>query len=435
MAELRPNRTNKKYPIRDLSCVMTQGGRKRKHRYGKDFRVFIPYVIAVAAVHFLIYFLTVRIAGYIPLHASLIVGVALGLVPVGTATVLTAFRRQQAPILISLVVSLAMFSFSVSGLSAARIEISFQAVAYCLPVLLVGMALGNLRFHHMLNLQATLLPFSRSNEVSSELGDVVTASGSDMPLDGVQLLLIDPEEHHNSKWSPILSHAYFSGVEVMPWTRFMEVKCGRLDIDSFEVANLTYSPSQLLYARAKRILDHGAVFISLPITVPVAALVALYIFLRDGGPVLFVQVRRGYGGRRFRMYKFRTMYNGTGGGSTSADDGRIIPGCKLIRKLRLDELPQLVNIMRGDMSLIGPRPVAEYVSRSSEKVEPKYALRSLVLPGITGWAQVKSGYAGTIEEEIEKLSYDLYYIKNMSVDLDLLVLFKTIKTVMFGTGR
>jgi lipopolysaccharide/colanic/teichoic acid biosynthesis glycosyltransferase len=395
----------------------------------------MPYVIAVAAVHFLIYFLTVRIAGYIPLQASLIVAIALGLVPVGTAIVLTALRRQEAPILVSLVVSLAVFSFSVSGLSAARIEMSYQAIAYCLPVVLVGMALGNLRFHQTLNLKATLLPFSRSLEIASELGDVAIASGPDMPLDGVQLLLIDPEEHHNSKWSPILSQAYLSSVEVMPWTRFMEVKRGRLDIDSFEVANLTYSPSQLLYARAKRILDYGAVFVSLPITVPLAALVALYILLCDGGPVLFVQVRRGYGGRRFRMYKFRTMYKGTGGGSTRANDRRIIPGCKLIRKLRLDELPQLVNILRGDMSLIGPRPVAEYVSRSSEKVEPKYALRSLVLPGITGWAQVKSGYAATIEEEIEKLSYDLYYIKNLSVDLDLLVLFKTIKTVMFGTGR
>lgn len=435
MAEQRPNRPNKIYPKRNLSYVMTQGGRERNHRYGKDFMVFIPYVTAVAAVHFLIYFLAVRMAGYIPLKASLIVAMAVALVPVGAAAVLTAFRRQEAPILISLVVSLAVFSFLVSVLSAERIEMSYQAIAYCLPVMLVGMALGNLRFHHTLNVKATLLAFSRSDEIASELGDVAIASGPDMPLDGVQLLLIDPEEHHNSKWSPILSQAYLSSVEVMPWTRFMEVKRGRLDIDSFEVANLTYSPSQLIYARAKRILDHGAVFVSLPITVPVAALVALYIFVRDGGPVLFIQVRRGYGGRRFRMYKFRTMYKGTGSGSTSVNDRRIIPGCKLIRKLRLDELPQLVNILRGDMSLIGPRPVAEYVSRSSEKVEPKYALRSLVLPGITGWAQVKSGYAATIEEEIEKLSYDLYYIKNMSVDLDLLVLFKTIKTVMFGTGR
>ena len=150
--------------------------------------------------------------------------------------------------------------------------------------------------------------------------------------------------------------------------------------------------------------------------------------------MLFVQVRRGYGGRRFRMYKFRTMYKGTSGGSTSVGDRRIIPGFRLVRKLRFDELPQIYNILKGDMSLIGPRPVAEYVSRSSEAVEPKYALRSLVLPGITGWAQVTSGYAGTTSEEIEKLSYDLYYIKHLSLDLDLLVLFKTFKTVMFGFG-
>src|SRR5690606_28806055 len=117
--------------------------------------------------------------------------------------------------------------------------------------------------------------------------------------------------------------------------------------------------------------------------------VAIYIGLRDSFPVIFVQIRRGYGGRRFRMYKFRTMYRGSEGGATDIGDSRIIPGCNLIRKFRFDEIPQLFNILRGDMSLIGPRPVAEYVARSSALVEPKYELRSLVLPGITGWAQVK----------------------------------------------
>jgi lipopolysaccharide/colanic/teichoic acid biosynthesis glycosyltransferase len=100
----------------------------------------------------------------------------------------------------------------------------------------------------------------------------------------------------------------------------------------------------------------------------------------------------------------------------------------------LDELPQLVNILTGNMSLIGPRPVAEYVARSTERKEPKYSFRSLVLPGITGWAQVKSGYAETTDQEVEKLAYDLYYIKHQSFDLDLLVLFKTVQTVMLGVG-
>src|SRR5690606_17507178 len=159
-----------------------------------------------------------------------------------------------------------------------------------------------------------------------------------------------------------------------------------------------------------------------------------YIFIRDGGPVLFIQHRKGFGGRVFRIYKFRTMYKGTGGGSTKAGDKRVIPGCRLIRKLRLDELPQLYNILIGDMSLIGPRPVAHYVAKESQRVEPKYALRTLILPGITGWAQVTSGYAATTQEEINKLAYDLYYLKHLSFDLDLQILFKTVKTVLFGTG-
>jgi len=120
--------------------------------------------------------------------------------------------------------------------------------------------------------------------------------------------------------------------------------------------------------------------------------------------------------------------------TTIAGDNRIIPGCALLRKLRLDELPQLYNIVIGDMSLIGPRPGAVYISRQMEKIEPKYAFRCLVKPGITGWAQVTSGYAGTVEQEIEKLSYDLYYIKHLSFDLDTLIVFKTIQTVLFRKG-
>src|SRR5690606_31711271 len=115
---------------------------------------------------------------------------------------------------------------------------------------------------------------------------------------------------------------------------------GRLDISSFEISHLAYSPSQLLYARCKRIFDILVVVASLPITVPLAIGMAVYIIIRDGSPVIFVQIRRGYGGRRFYMYKFRTMYKGTEGGSTTVGDNRVIPGCHILRKLRLDEIPQ-----------------------------------------------------------------------------------------------
>src|SRR5690606_24639301 len=222
--------------------------------------------------------------------------------------------------------------------------------------------------------------------------------------------------------------------EIMPWTRFIEIRHGRVHVPAFELSDLAYTPSQLLYARAKRLLDVSFVLVTLPLTLPIAAFAASYIWLRDGGSVVFVQHRRGFGGRVFRMYKLRTMFKGTAGGSTIPGDARIIPGCHLLRKLRIDEIPQLYNILIGDMSLIGPRPVAEYVARSTARQEEKYFLRNLVLPGITGWAQVTSGYAATTEEELEKLAFDLYYIKHLSFDLDLQILFKTVKTVLFGTG-
>src|SRR5690606_6606054 len=124
----------------------------------------------------------------------------------------------------------------------------------------------------------------------------------------------------------------------------------------------------------------------------------------------------------------------TAGGATGDDDKRIIPGCRLIRKLRLDELPQLYNIMIGDMSLIGPRPEAVDLVRWYRSEIPQWDYRMLVLPGITGWAQVNSGYTSNPEEARMKLAYDLYYIKHLSFDLDLQILFRTAMTVLLAKG-
>src|SRR5690606_1962763 len=142
----------------------------------------------------------------------------------------------------------------------------------------------------------------------------------------------------------------------------------------------------------------------------------------------------GYAGKPFRMYKFRTMYKGSSGGATTTGDSRIIRGCGLIRKLRLDETPQLLNVLMGEMSLIGPRLGAIDSARSYETAMPRYLLRLMVLPGLSGWAQVKSGYAGNLTEAREKLSYDLYYIKHMSLDLDLRIAVSTLRTLLLRRG-
>lgn len=422
------------YPSRDLSYVTDQGGRTRRHRYLSELRVFLLPVCLTIALTALVYVLIITRDERSDWGNILSAIVVLSGVPILSAATLAAFRRHGSPIVASTVVSVAWFSVAVSVLSAMRIPVSYQGIAACLPVVVFLSAVANIRFQRTLNAAVALLPFHGAQAVAEQVGGIPILSGPDADIGDLEILMIDPNEHHSNEWSALLTQCYLSGVEIMPWSRYLEVRLGRLDVGTFEIAHLAYSPSQIIYARCKRLVDLVAVLLSLPITLPIAALVAVYIGLRDGFPVIFVQVRRGYGGRRFRMYKFRTMYKGSEGGSTAVADNRVIPGCGIIRKLRFDEIPQLYNILRGDMSLIGPRPVAEYVARSSAIVEPKYELRSLVLPGITGWAQIKSGYAGNTEEELEKLSYDLYYIKHLSLDLDLVVLFKTVQTVLFGVG-
>lgn len=421
-----------KYPVRNLSYITAQGGRKRRNLYLREIRIFLLPVICTILVQALIYVLVITRAHRDDWHNISVAVAALACVPVVSAAILAAFRRHGSPIFTASVVTFAWFSVIVSALSAWRIPISYNALAACLPIVIAGMAFANIGFQRTVNAWVALAPFPQAEAVANAVGNVAILSGPDAEISGVEILLIDPREHHNDQWASLLASCYLSGVEIMPWTKYLEVRQGRLDVFSFDITHLAYSPSQLIYARCKRIVDIILLFLSLIVTLPAALLVAGYIGFRDGFPIIFVQIRRGYGGRRFRMYKFRTMYKGSEGGSTSVQDHRVIPGCHLIRKLRLDEIPQLYNILRGDMSLIGPRPVAEYIARSSSAIEPKYELRTLVLPGLTGWAQVRSGYAATADEEIEKLSYDLYYIKHLSMDLDIIILFKTIATVLFG---
>lgn len=431
----RQQRKPQNYPVRDLSYITSQGARKRRNKYLRELRTF--FLPGVAAILFIgaIYVGTIARANRSDWHNTYIVLLTLACVPFFASSILAGLRRHKSAIVTSALITVGLFSMAVSVLSALRIPVSYQGLLLCLPAVAVLMAYANYRFQRSIDAKVVLADFAAAKLVSQQLGDVPILSNPAEDLPDIEVLLIDPVEHHSAKWSPLLADCYLRGIEIVPWSSFRETKSGRIDVSSFEVSHLAYSPSQLFYARGKRILDILAVFVSVPLTLPVAAFVAAYIGLRDGFPVIFVQIRRGYGGRRFRMYKFRTMYKGAENGSTKVRDTRIIPGCRIIRKLRLDELPQLYNILRGDMSLIGPRPVAEYVARSTAVVESKYELRSLVLPGITGWAQVHSGYASTVDQEIEKLSYDLYYIKHLSFDLDLLIIFKTVKTVLFGAGR
>jgi exopolysaccharide biosynthesis polyprenyl glycosylphosphotransferase len=240
------------------------------------------------------------------------------------------------------------------------------------------------------------------------------------------------------------------GVVVEDGVKVYERLTGKLAIDSL-------TPNSLIFSQDfnKRRLEIGlrrtfSLVLALPgllLIFPLMVIIALAIKLDSEGPVFFVQERVGLRGRIFRLLKFRTMYPAQQQTSEWVRDNghRITQIGKRLRKFRLDELPQLFNILRGDMDLVGPRPhpVSHYplfvmvlrnASDYSGEAIPYYSLRCVIRPGVTGWAQVRYGYANDLEEEIEKMRYDLYYIKHMSLGLDLRIFLDTIKVALLGQG-
>jgi lipopolysaccharide/colanic/teichoic acid biosynthesis glycosyltransferase len=169
----------------------------------------------------------------------------------------------------------------------------------------------------------------------------------------------------------------------------------------------------------------------------------LSIKINSPGPILYKQQRIGQGGRTFQLYKFRSMYSLTpdGGAETAGaqfavkDDKRVTRVGKFLRKTRLDEIPQFINLLKGDITLIGPRPERPQIVEQLESAIIFYSLRHIVKPGLTGWAVVHQNYTDTMEKTLQKLQYDLYYIKNQSVFLDISILLKTINLVIRMMGQ
>ena len=230
------------------------------------------------------------------------------------------------------------------------------------------------------------------------------------------------------------------GIEVDDWPSFYEKVTGRIPLSDLRPSWLVFAdgfrPARLTRL-AKRTMDLIVSATGLLVCAPILALVAFAIRLDSAGPALFRQERIGQFGRVFSVYKFRSMRADAASLPVPAPgeaDPRVTRVGRILRRTRLDEVPQLINVLLGDMSLVGPRPEwTALVPEFSEKV-PLYLHRLAVKPGITGWAQVKNPYGATVENTWEKLQYDLYYIKNMSLFLDLLILLHTIQIVLFTKG-
>jgi lipopolysaccharide/colanic/teichoic acid biosynthesis glycosyltransferase len=236
-----------------------------------------------------------------------------------------------------------------------------------------------------------------------------------------------------------LSSADVAGYRIRPFASAYEEHTGRIPLvhlsEGWEISAPLLEVAHWL--PGKRVVDVILAVITAPIWVGIGLLVALYVKIADGGEVLFLQERVGLNGRPFTMYKFRTMdadAERDGARFAEEDDPRLIRGGRFLRKSRLDEIPQMWNVLKGDMSLVGPRAEqVPFVAEFSREI-PFYDHRHLVRPGITGWAQVNYGYADDEVDTIEKLTYDLYYIKHMSPVLDVRIFWKSIWTVLTGAG-
>jgi sugar transferase (PEP-CTERM system associated) len=216
---------------------------------------------------------------------------------------------------------------------------------------------------------------------------------------------------------------------------------GKIPVEDLRPSWLIFSEGFRTHARMtalQRAYSFAVALVGLLLVLPVMALVALAIKLDSKGPILFKQERVGKGSSIFNVFKFRSMRVDaeakTGPVWTVENDPRATKVGRVIRKFHLDELPQLWNVLRGDMNIVGPRPERPEFMRILESQVPYYVHRHIVRPGITGWAQVRYNYGSTVDEQCEKLRHDLYYIKNISPTLDLLILFETVKIVLWGRG-
>lgn len=283
-----------------------------------------------------------------------------------------------------------------------------------------------------------LLPFKGSKELERSHGALFKIL-TKCDLEGQRYNAIVADFNSptiNPEWEKFLAQCTLAGIPVYSETKIRETVTGRVKINHLsENVFGSLLPSQF-YEFIKRCIDLITAIVIIPIVIPFFLIIAFCIRIESKGSVFFIQPRMGYRGRVFNMLKFRSMYiDRDGAGFTNPkNDPRITNVGHLIRKYRIDELPQIFNVLLGQMSFIGPRPESYELSLWYEKDVPFFAYRHVVRPGISGWAQVEQGYAAEVDGMKVKLEYDFYYIKNFSFWLDLLITIKTVKTILTGFG-
>ena len=344
----------------------------------------------------------------------------------------TRFRTGEQLLSVWLILGLA----GTLGLLMFRLPYSVTFLGLIYPtatviLLLFGKGLSQ-RSSMRLGVPALLI-----DQIDSRTGAFIPMDSASLPEGAIDAVIVSEEQLSDSGWTPFLSWCALNAVPVIMIRDYIEAESGRVDLKNFTFTDLLHVRSSDTYLFVKRVFDAVcSLLLLLVFSIPMALMVVV-IKLETTGPAIFAQQRIGLGGVSFTMYKFRSMVTDAerGGAQFAAKgDKRVTRVGKFIRKFRIDELPQLYNVLRGDMSLIGPRP--EQKNLLDELVEeiPLFPFRHSVRPGITGWAQVCQGYAYDVDSSSEKITYDLFYIKNLSFLLDMTIIVRTIRIMLTGFG-
>jgi sugar transferase (PEP-CTERM system associated) len=260
------------------------------------------------------------------------------------------------------------------------------------------------------------------------------------PKPGVDRVIVAMENRREAMPVRELLNLRLCGVVIENSSTLLERLSGKLPLDGLNPSTLIFAEGfdiSAVQRLLRRLLSFAVAFLALVICLPFFPFILLAVRLSSPGPIFFSQTRVGLRGDLFTLYKFRTMRTdaeANGAVWAAKDDSRVTRIGRLMRNTRLDEIPQLWNVLRGDMAFVGPRPERpEFVQWLSREI-PYYDLRHMIRPGLTGWAQVRYRYGASLEETKRKLEYDLYYVKHLSIGLDLLIMFETIKTIILRRG-
>ena len=375
----------------------------------------------------------------------------LGMANIVVWYVLNRLRTYARARLLSYVlpVNLVVFGVFFAGNALLRQDFSYTLFLTCAAATLGISYLVTTRIRHANpRLRHYIVPAGNIGPILGRQGFIEAQSADQLEQlvreDGVTgSIVADLHHEHTPEWERLLARAALKGIPVYHYRLIEETLTGEVRINHLRENELGSLIPNLPYRFAKRAIDVTAVICLAPILLPVIGVFAVLVKLDSKGPAFYFQERIGYGGELFRMVKLRTMRNRPEATGTEArrddamtkdNDDRITRIGAVLRKTRLDELPQAWNVLVGEMSWIGPRPEAQALAEWHETEIPFYSYRHIVRPGITGWSQVNQGHVTDLEAIRAKVRFDFYYVKNLSLWLDVLIALKTLRVVVSGLG-